>query len=311
MNVLIVGAGAMGGLLGARLARAAARLHLLDSDRRLVAAVLASGLVVEELDGGSTRAEPAITDRIEEVPAPIDLVVLLVKAAATRTAVASVLGRCREETLFLTLQNGIGHGPAIAALVGEARLLLGTTAQGATLLGPGRVRHGGNGATHIGCLPKGSVAGAHRVVDLFNRAGLNAVFSDRIEDRIWQKLLINIGINAVTALTAIPNGWVASQVNARALAERAVAEALEVAERLGIQVGERVLEPMLAVAEATGTNHSSMLQDLERNRATEIDAINGAIVRYGQDLGVPTPVNWTLTQLIKVIEHRQTQEVNP
>jgi len=232
----------------------------------------------------------------------------MVKAAATRTAVASVLGRCHEQTLFLTLQNGIGHGPAIAALVGDARLLLGTTAQGATLLEPGRIRHGGNGTTHIGCLASAAVADARRVVDLFNRAGLQAFFSERIEDRIWQKLLINIGINAVTALTAIPNGRVASQANARALAERAVAEALAVAERLGIQVGERVLERVLAVAEATGTNRSSMLQDLERKRATEIDAINGAIVRYGEDLGVPTPVNWTLTQLIKVIEHRQASE---
>ncbi|PIU31198.1 MAG: 2-dehydropantoate 2-reductase, partial [Syntrophobacteraceae bacterium CG07_land_8_20_14_0_80_61_8] len=181
-------------------------------------------------------------------------------------------------------------------------------AQGATLLEPGRIRHGGNGTTHIGCLASAAVADARRVVDLFNRAGLQAFFSERIEDRIWQKLLINIGINAVTALTAIPNGRVASQANARALAERAVAEALAVAERLGIQVGERVLERVLAVAEATGTNRSSMLQDLERKRATEIDAINGAIVRYGEDLGVPTPVNWTLTQLIKVIEHRQASE---
>ena len=308
MNVLIVGAGAMGGLLGARLSRAATGLHLLDSDRRLVTAVRRAGLEVEELDGGRTRAEPAITDRIEEVPAPIDLVVVMVKAAATHGAVASVLGRCHEQTLFLTLQNGIGHGPAIAALVGDARLLLGTTAQGATLLEPGRIRHGGNGTTHIGCLASAAVADARRVVDLFNRAGLQAFFSERIEDRIWQKLLINIGINAVTALTAIPNGRVASQANARALAERAVAEALAVAERLGIQVGERVLEQMLAVAEATGTNRSSMLQDLERKRATEIDAINGAIVRYGEDLGIPTPVNWTLTQLIKVIEHRQASE---
>lgn len=308
MKVLILGAGAMGSLFAARLSGTGAQVQLFDIDRSLVEAVRKSGLVVEELDGAKTLVSLQITDRLETMDGAVDLVIILVKAGATRRAVQSVLPLCHPATLFLTLQNGIGHGPVIAEMVGEHRLLLGVTSQGAALLGPGRVRHGGKGPTYIGQMAGDGSADVFRVVDLFNQGGLETLYTEQIEERAWGKLVINVGINAITALADVPNGWIASQPNARLLAERAVDEAVQVAARLGIDLPERAWQRVLTVAQATAVNRSSMRQDLGRKRMTEVDAINGAIVRYGEKLGIDTPVNWVLTQLIKVIEQRQAGE---
>lgn len=311
MNVLIVGAGAMGSLLGARLSKTKADVYLIDIDPLQVEAIRKSGLVVEELDGSRTLASLKIAEQPESIDASMDLIVVMVKAGATRRAVQSVRTLCHPETLFLTLQNGIGHGPVIAELVGDRHLLLGTTAQGAALLEPGRIRHGGRGPTYIGSWKGDQTSEALRVVDLFNEGGLETFYTEQIEQRVWHKLLINVGINAITALTDIPNGWIASQPNARAVAQRAVGEAVQVATRLGINLQEQALKRVVAVAEATAVNRSSMRQDLARRRITEIDVINGAIVRYGSEQGVDTPVNWVLTQLVNIIEQRQASEVKP
>ena len=128
---------------------------------------------------------------------------------------------------------------------------------------------------------------------------------------IWEKLLINVGINAITALTGIHNGSIAELKSARDLAQSAVREALKVARKKGFAIGDEIIERVIAVAGATAKNRSSMGQDVDHRNRTEIDAINGAIVEFGQEVGIATPVNYTLTQLVRTIEAGYLMEKGP
>jgi len=303
MHILILGAGALGSLLGARLSQAdRVRISLLTTDRQHVLAIRQDGLTVEELDG-STRCYrlPAFdaSHTLEEAP---DLVLVSVKTHSIEGAVSSVVDRCHAATLFLTLQNGIGNWERIARLVGEGSVLVGTTAQGATLLAPGRIRHGGNGPTYLGEPDGPPSPRVLAVVEKFRQAGLAAESREGMAQLIWEKLHVNVGINAITALTGIRNGFIAAMPVARELCRAAVEEAMRVARAKGFVMPEDMVERVLAIAQATAVNRSSMGQDVDHRKRTEIDAINGAIVALGEQLHLPTPVNQTLVQLVKIIE---------
>jgi 2-dehydropantoate 2-reductase len=226
----------------------------------------------------------------------------VVKTYSIEDAISGILEHCSPDTRFLTLQNGIGNWERIANLAGEESVLVGTTAQGSTLVKPGRVRHGGNGPTFIG-EPRGAPSSRVRsVVELFLRAGLTTEASDRMEQLIWEKLHANVGINAVTALTGIRNGLIAETPVARELCRAAVEETMLVARASGFEISADMVERVLTIARATSRNRSSMGQDVDRRKRTEIDAINGAIVAFGEKAHIPTPVNRTLTQLVKTLE---------
>lgn len=299
-HVVVLGAGALGSLLGARLAQTEARVSLITIDGRHAAAIRKDGLVVEELDGSESRHRLVCCGHPHDLHGKADLVLVLVKSYSSARAVAGVLDACHASTLFLTLQNGLGNWETIAGVAGEQAVLLGTTTQGATLVAPGRVRHGGNGPTVLGERTGAPSERVDGVVTLFRRGGFECRADSHMERLVWHKLIANVGINAITALTLVPNGWIAQQDAARRLAQAAVDEALRVAAAHGLEFPGDPWQDVLAIARATARNVSSMRQDVEARRRTEIDAINGAVVRLGVKLGVPTPVNWTLTQLIDI-----------
>ncbi len=302
MNILIVGAGAIGSLIGARLSGTKASVVLFSTDRMHMEAVSQAGLNVEELDGTVRNYALSACFEIDKLPPNPDLAIVLVKSYATREALSLVRDVCSASTVFLTLQNGIGNWERIAEIAGKKAVLAGSTAQGSTLLGPGLIRHGGNGATYIG-EPGGTISQrVQRVVELFRQAGLVAEPSDQVERLIWEKLIVNVGINAITALTGIRNGSIAEMEEAAGLCKSAVEEAIMVAGAKGFPMGMEMVERVLSVARATARNRSSMGQDVDRKKRTEIDAINGAIVSFAKEAGIPTPVNRTLTSLIKVLE---------
>jgi 2-dehydropantoate 2-reductase len=302
MQILVLGAGAMGSLLGARLARAGTSVTLLTIDRDHIRAIQEDGLLIEEMDGTVSRHLLPGIDSPDAIPVKPDLVLVTVKSYATRIAVESVVPFCDAATVFLTLQNGTGNWQRIAQITGRKAVLAGTTAQGATLVGPGRVRHGGSGATFIGepTGPPGARVAA--LVDRFQEAGLHTESSDNMEWLIWEKLMVNVGINAITALTGIRNGLVAELEPARELCREAVREAMEVAQAAGFPMRPGMEEKVLAIARATARNRSSMGQDVDARKRTEIDAINGAIVRLGRELQLSTPINLTLANLVRIVE---------
>ena len=305
MRIAIIGAGAMGGLLGFYLADQA-DLVLVDPWIEHVAAINRTGLIGERDGSIEARTLYAVTD--PTLAAPADLALVLVKAAQTPWAARACQLALAADGIAYTLQNGLGHREILAELLGEERTGQGVTALGATLLGPGRIRHAGMGATILGADP--NPERATLLCDLLSRSGLPASVSHTIESLVWGKLLVNVGINALTALLRLPNGLVATNPTVRALAAAAVAEAATIAQARGIQLPySDAVGHMLAVAEATATNRSSMLQDLLRGAPTEIAAINGAIVREGARLELPTPINTMLSRLIEALEATADQRV--
>ena len=301
MKIAVIGAGAMGSLFGAYLSKAGESVAVVDIWPEHIQAIQTQGLILEETSGEQNIPLSATTglDMLD----PVDLLILFVKSAATRLAATSAAAVLKHGGRILTLQNGLGNAETIAEVIGAERVLVGTTAQGATMLGPGRVRHAGQGDTHIGPLSGGVDQFCHEVAATLSRAGLPTFVEADVRSLVWGKLVINAGINALTALLRLRNGQLAEQPETRQLLTLAVEEAVQVAKTAGIQLPySDPVGKVLSVAIATKQNQSSMLQDILRGATTEIAVINGAIVREGERLGVATPVNRTLTLLVQALE---------
>nr|WP_321465420.1 2-dehydropantoate 2-reductase [uncultured Desulfobulbus sp.] len=311
MEILIIGAGAMGGLFGALLAPLAG-VCLITTNPSHAAAINKAGILLTDMEGTTTSASVRAITSPADYRQHADLVLLCTKAGATRAAARTAQSALAENGLVLTLQNGLGNLEQIAGVVGAARAAAGTTAQAATLLAPGSIRHAGQGATvlaHAKGFPEQAPFLA-AVADLFTRAGIATTLSDDIDALLWSKLIVNVGINALTALLRVPNGALVHNPASLALMHDAVDEALAVARVLGINIDFAVQqERVRQVCELTRNNRASMLQDVLRGRTTEIDVINGAIVDKGHETGVPTPVNHMLTRLIKALESTSAQRI--
>lgn len=294
-SIGILGAGALGTLFAHGLAGL--------GEPKLVLLARSPGPDWVEVEGrGRLRVQ-----RERNPEEPVDLLIVLVKAYATADALSWAAGAIGPETVALTLQNGLGNAEALATVVGADRVLAGTTAQGATQVGPGLVRHAGSGPTAIAPWAPGGPAEREvgRVADWLSRAGIPTGVAGDGRVLLWSKLAVNAAINPLTALLGVPNGALLELDGARELMQRAAREAGQVACALGVRLPEDPVERALAVARATAANRSSMLQDLERGRPTEIEAINGAVVAHGHRLGVPTPVNESLTLLIRAVQARE------
>jgi 2-dehydropantoate 2-reductase len=303
MKIAVVGAGAMGSLFGAMLAEAGNKVWLYDVWADHVQAVNKGGLTIEQ--GGKTR-----TLRMEATTAPeqigqAELVLIFVKSNQTAAAADSARRLAGTDGIVMTLQNGMGNADILAEGMDAERVLAGTTSHGATMLGPGRIRHAGVGATTIGAWAATELGRrrAGQISDFFTRSGIESKSVADVRSLLWSKLLINIGINAITALTAIKNGQLLDLEITRKLSRMAVEEAIQIAGKMNITVRDDVVDHVYAVAEATAANRSSMGQDVDNQRQTEIETINGYIVREAQRLGVPVPVNETLTALVQTLEY--------
>ncbi|HDN78893.1 MAG TPA: 2-dehydropantoate 2-reductase [Chloroflexi bacterium] len=300
MKIAVVGAGAMGSLFGGRLSRVT-DVWLLDTWEEHVRALQEGGLHLIEPEGEEVIKVKATTN-LEEIPKDIDLAIIFVKSHQTEMAARMAGHFLKRDGIALTLQNGLGNLKVIASVLGENRALQGVTSEGATLLGPGKVRHAGRGPTYLSTRPDISKQ-VEEIADLFRKAGFEVHISPELDSLIWGKLVINVGINALTAILRVPNGYLAEIEPARELMGQAVAEAVEVARAKGIKLPyEDPQERVKEVCRATAANRSSMLQDVLRGARTEIDVINGAVVKEGERLGVPTPINRTLVALVKAIE---------
>lgn len=290
MRVGILGAGALGSLFA----------YYLSSRTSSEVWLLARSPVPERVTVEDVGSAPV---RVVTGPAaePVDLLIVMVKAYATADALRWAAGAVGPSTVALTLQNGLGNAEALAEALGPGRVLAGTTAQGATLLGPGLVRHGGTGPTHLAPWATGGPAEglAPTVAALLQQAGFDTHLAPDPRPLIWAKLAINCGINALTALLRVPNGELLNRPGAQRLMEGAAQEAGEVARAAGVILTEDPVDRVRQVARATAANRSSMLQDVERGRRTEVDAINGAVAERGLALGVPTPINEALADLVR------------
>ncbi len=302
-NITIVGPGALGCLLGASMARAGLSVTLLDHRPERARVLNDSGITV--YDGDRTwKANPAVTAQTHCL-GPQDVVIILVKAYQTASAIKAVIPLLGPGSLLLSLQNGLGADEMLTALSPSTGVAIGATSQGATLVRDGVVRHAGEGNTTVGLITSGQEARhmLERTVEAFNLAGWPCSMVRDIYPVIWKKLLVNVGINALTALTGMKNGELLDHEETVAIQETLVREGYTVAEEAGIHIGmdfTACLDQVRQVCRATAANRSSMLQDRMQGRPTEIDYINGAVCRIARGLGLKTPVNDTVTGLVKL-----------
>jgi 2-dehydropantoate 2-reductase len=305
MRIAVVGSGALGGFFGATFADAGQDVTLVDVDRRKVAAIRESGLTVTTKEEEKT-VPVGITERTDDV-GPVDLVFFSVKSYATLAAARSLPPLIGDGTLVMSIQNGMGNVEKIASVVGSERVVGGITAHSFQMLGPDHVRYvGGAGHLHIGKIDSDNNSRGDEIAEILRGAGIEVEVNDNILDFIWYKLLVNTPINAIAAITRLKNGELAENERVRRLMRLVADEALAVARAENVQIlmeGHPV-DTCLAALRAASENKASMLQDVEAERRTEIDAINGAIVERAAKLGCPTPVNQTLVDLVKIIESR-------
>jgi 2-dehydropantoate 2-reductase len=222
-----------------------------------------------------------------------------VKSTLTGSAVDSNRSVFGPNTTVLTLQNGLGNIEQISEQIGLLNVIAGTTAHGATMLGPGKIRHAGHGKTVIGELNGLKSDRLQMITDLLQKAGLETDQSENVLGLIWDKLLVNVGINALTALTGLTNGQLLDHPEIVELLEGSVLEAKQVAKGKGITLHyEDPVAHTKEVCKATSFNKSSMLQDIMNHKQTEINSINGAIVDEGKTYGIKTPINEVLRNLV-------------
>ena len=341
MKICILGAGALGCAIGAALAESGVDLWLLNRSPAHVAAMQAQGLIVQDTRGERTVRVQAAT-RAEGI-GPVDLVVVLVKSFHTAAAMRGAAALIGPHTLVLSLQNGLGHEDILADAVGRERVLAGKTYVGGVFVAPGRVAAGVAGKhTVIGELDGTVRERTRRIAAELERAGLATQVSDditgamwdkllvnvatgavsgiprlattvseNIQGAIWDKLLVNVATGALSGITGLPYGALYEVPEIEACAVAAVAEAMAVARAAGIAITTTdPREPWRkASAGLSPAFKASMLQSLEKGSITEIDYVNGSVVRWGRRTGVPTPVNHTLVACIKGRERRLTHSI--
>jgi len=300
MKTVIIGVGAMGSLFGGLLALSGENVLLVDLGKEKIESIRRKGLMIEEHGKTVNVSVNAVTDVTSVGKA--ELVIYFVKTYQTEKAVSDSLALQKENTIFLTLQNGLGNEQLICKAVDQKKVMLGVTGQGATVLGPGHIRHAGWGKTFIGEMDHRITDRALHIAQMFSRAGIETEASSNIHDLVWDKLLANVGINGLTALTGLKNGQLLDYPETLRMIDVLVSEAAKVARRKGVRIEGDPVEKVKMIIEATRENRSSMGQDFDHKRKTEIDAINGAVVREAQRLGITVPCNQMITDLIKVIE---------
>jgi 2-dehydropantoate 2-reductase len=304
MKVCVLGAGAMGCSIGGLLADAGTEVHLIDTWAEHVAAINNKGLKLTVGTSDRTVAVRAETKCLGIGAA--DLVIVLVKSFNTRAAIESAGPIIGEDTTILSLQNGLGNEDIIEEVAGKEHVLGGRTFAGGSVLGPGHVKANVAGKpTYLGELDGRTSGRVGRIAEEFNRAGIVTTVSPNIVGIMWDKLLVNVATGALCGITRLPYGGLYKLPELRDVALEAVAEGLAVAKASGVELSTK--EPNQAWLKASeGLPEDfkpSLSQGLEKGLRTEVDFINGAVVRRGEICGIPTPVNRTLVAGIKGIEY--------
>jgi 2-dehydropantoate 2-reductase len=297
MRIAILGAGALGSAFGAGFVRAGHEVTFIDVAGEIVDALNAKGITVVDGEERSTHAVHASTE-VASV-ASSDLVMVFVKSYQTDAAarlIAPILG---SDTVLATLQNGLGAGEVLAAHCPGDQVVYGVTYHAATLLEPGLVRHSA-GATFAGPLEGGDTSGARRLADACADAGWSAQAVADVAPAVWKKLLMN-STNAVAALTGMNGAAEVADAGVRQLLHDVMAETVAVAHALGYRdlELESCVRDMNEVLTRAGEGRASMLQDFDAGRRTEVDALNGAVLRAADRLAIDVPINRTLYSLVK------------
>ncbi len=297
MGVLVVGTGALACLFSARLSASGVDVTMLGSWPEGIEALRQHGVRLKEMDGSSQ--DFAVKVLAHSGAEKFTQALVLVKSWQTEKAAAQLSELLDENAIALTLQNGLGNAEILDRYLGMEHVGLGVTHLGARLLSPGHVQHTGQGKVFLGNNPR-----LKELAILLSQAGFQIEIVQDPTSLLWGKLVVNAAINPLTAILQVTNGELLKRPSAYRLMKDTAKEAVAVAEKLHISLPYPDAVAMVEeVARNTSGNQSSMLQDVMRGGETEIDAINGAIVRAGEAAGVDVPINRVLWQLVSSLHN--------
>jgi len=298
MRIAVVGAGAMGAIFAARFVQGGHEAVLVDVAVPLVEQINAGGVTIVRGEDKQTTAIAATTD-----PASlgvVDLVVFCTKCYHTRAAAESARPFVGPDTVVASLQNGWGNGDVLADVFPAEQVVVGVTYNSGLVQGPGRVVHPADQPTVVGAFAEGDSGDRpQRLAQALTDGDLVASVADPVRPEIWKKLILNAATLPTAALTGMHAGALTAHAGMNELVSETAREAVTVAQGLGYEIDaqERV-DAIHALLEKAGPTRASMLQDFEAGRRTEIDVVNGAVVRAGDELGVPVPLNRAFVQLV-------------
>jgi 2-dehydropantoate 2-reductase len=302
-SILIVGTGALACLFAARFSAVGIPVAMLGTWPEGLEVLRSQGVCLIDTDGSKHRyAVRAVMD--PEDCLDVELALILVKSWQTERAARQLQNCLSTQGRVLTLQNGLGNREKLAYFLGIERVFQGITTLGGTLLGPGLVRSGGDGSIFLEEHPRLAA-----FTNILRQAHFAVQKTIKIDTLIWGKLAVNAAINPLTAILGIPNGDLLTGQPSRKLMGLAAREVAEIAEATGIHLPfDDVVAAVEEVARLTARNYSSMLQDMRRGAPTEIEAINGAVIRVAEQYGLSAPVNQSLYLIVKSILNRQSKE---
>ena len=307
MRIVIMGAGAMGCMFGAKFVNSGQEVVLVDGWKDHVDAINENGLTVERNEETYNVKIPAVTSAEEAksiLGAYADLVMIFCKGMDTETFVKNSMPVVGDATCFLTLQNGIGNPEIIGRFIPHDRVFFGGASAGSVLLGPGKIRDTTSDRKiliHIMPLDKEINDRCREVADVITKAGMGTVAELYAEEYVWEKLSLNCCVNAPSVLTRLALKDMTNDRDGFILCDMIIKEVAAVAQARGVNTDYESLRSFVHLAGHKSPHYASMLQDARNKRPLELSTITGAIVSEGKRLGIPTPVNETIYRLASIV----------
>ncbi|MDH5542146.1 MAG: 2-dehydropantoate 2-reductase [Nitrospinota bacterium] len=302
MKILILGSGAVGGYFGAKLAKGGNTLYFSARGRQLEA-LRTSGLHIESI-GGNFDIQTMASERFDPIE-DLDLILVCVKVGDTRAILPQIKEQTGKDTVVISLQNGVDSVDMLKEAVAEDKIMEGIAFIGSNLYEPGRIRHTASGSVTIGELNGKNSERAERIRKVFEDAGVECRISSKIQNAKWEKLVWNAGFNGLAAITGASVGKILSFEPTRNIVISLMREVVDVAQKSGIDIRQNSIDRHISVSEKMDDVIPSMLQDVRADRKTEIEFINGKIVREGMRIGVPVPYNELIWASVSMIDKRR------
>lgn len=300
LDIAVLGAGAVGCFYGGMLARAGHRVTLIGRAAH-ARAVTANGLRMQTLSFDEQVPLTASTNA--SAVAGADLVLFAVKSTDTETAGEQMRAYLKPGALVLCLQNGVDNAERLRAVLPGVPIVAAVVYVATEMAGPGHLRHHGRGELVMEPIPADPSRSA-AIAEAFTAVGVPTTLSDNVRGALWAKLILNCAYNALSALGRLPYGELVQRTGVAEVIRDVVAECRAVATADGVNLPDDVDTSVRRIPETMPTQHSSTAQDLMRGKPSEIDFLNGHVVKRGEALGVPTPANRVLWTLVKLAESR-------
>lgn len=301
MNIVVLGAGAIGSLFGALLSKK--NNVILIGRTYHVNAIRKNGLSIN----GKTQLNVNVSavDSVDTVPFSVDLLIVTVKSYDTKPAIDQAKQIIHDKTVVLSLQNGLDNIKAIEHVVERRQIIAGVTTHGAFFSKPGCIKHTGVGKTVLGELDGESSERIKNIENIFNLTGIKTVISKEIVREMWVKAVINSSINPLTAFFGCRNGYLLENLILEKNVENVCEESTSVANAYGVKLSyQDMVNKTKEVIRETSENYSSMLQSVRKGKKTEIDSINGALVTIGRTHNIDVPLNEILVSLVKTFSEQ-------